>query len=101
MRHGQDSLLDHGALHVVVLDDDVLLQDLDRVQLVSALALGQHHLEDRGNHRSSFTASVTILITVVLLILVNLGLLSSFPFYLASDLFQIRCRYSTFTSISN
>lgn len=44
---GQDPLLDHGALHVVVLDDDVLLQDLDGVQLVRALrrhphALSQH-----------------------------------------------------------
>lgn len=36
-REGQDPLLDHGALHVVVLDDDVLLQDLDGVQLVGAL----------------------------------------------------------------
>jgi len=41
---GQDPLLDHGAVDVVVLDDDVLLEDLDRVQLVRALPLGQHHL---------------------------------------------------------
>lgn len=33
----EDPLLDHGALHVVVLDDDVLLQDLDGVELVGAL----------------------------------------------------------------
>ena len=44
--HGQREhvLLDERALDVVVLDDDVLLQDLDGVQLVRALALGQHHL---------------------------------------------------------
>ena len=38
-------LLDHGALDVVVLDDDVLLEDLDGVQLVRALPLGQHDLQ--------------------------------------------------------
>ena len=42
--HGEHPLLDHGALDVVVLDDDVLLQDLDGVQLVGALSLGQHDL---------------------------------------------------------
>ena len=40
-------LLDHGALDVVVLDDDVLLEDLDGVQLVRALPLGQHDLENK------------------------------------------------------
>ena len=37
LRECEDALLDHGALNVVVLDDDVLLQDLDGVQLVRAL----------------------------------------------------------------
>ena len=37
---GQHPLLHHGALHVVVLDHHVLLQDLDGVQLLCALALG-------------------------------------------------------------
>ena len=36
-RQGQHSLLDHRALYVVVLDDDVLLQDLDGVQFVRTL----------------------------------------------------------------
>ena len=42
---GQDSLLDHGALDVVVLDDNVFLENFDCVQLVRAFALGQHHLK--------------------------------------------------------
>lgn len=46
LRQCQHPLLHHGALHVVVLDDDVLFQDLDRVQLVRALPLGQHHLAE-------------------------------------------------------
>ena len=41
---GEHPLLDHGAVDVVILDDDVLLEDLDRVQLVSPLPLSQHHL---------------------------------------------------------
>lgn len=43
--HGEHPLLNHGALNVIVLDNDVLLQDLDRIQLVRALALGQHDLK--------------------------------------------------------
>ena len=45
---GEHSLLDHGTLDVVVLDDDVLLEDFDGVELVGALALGQHHLRERS-----------------------------------------------------
>ena len=41
---GKHPLLDHGAVDIVILDDDVLLEDLDRVQLVSPLPLSQHHL---------------------------------------------------------
>ena len=44
----QDPLLHHGALHVVVLDDHVLLQDLDGVQLLCPLPVGQHHLQADG-----------------------------------------------------
>ena len=40
----QDPLLDHGALDVVVLNDDVLLQDLDCIELIRSLPLGKHHL---------------------------------------------------------
>lgn len=45
LRQRQHALLHHGALYVVVLDDDVLLQDLDGVQLVRAFPFRQHHLE--------------------------------------------------------
>ena len=38
--HGQNSLFDHRTFDVVVLDDDVLLEYLDRVQLVRAFPLG-------------------------------------------------------------
>ena len=40
----EDPLLDHGAVDVIVLDDDVLLEDLDGVKLVCPLSLSQHHL---------------------------------------------------------
>lgn len=42
----EDSLLHHGALHIIILDHHVLLQDFDGVQLVSALPLCQHHLKE-------------------------------------------------------
>ena len=45
-RQRQHSLLYHGTLHIVVLDDDVLLQNFDCVQLVSAFPLRQHHLPE-------------------------------------------------------
>ena len=38
-------LLDHGAVDVVILDDDVLLEDLDCVQLVGPLPFSQHNLD--------------------------------------------------------
>ena len=41
----EDPLLDHGAVDVIVLDDDVLLEDLDRVELVRSLPLSKHHLD--------------------------------------------------------
>lgn len=41
---GQDALLGHGAVHVVVLQDDVLLQNFDCVDFLRPLQLCQHHL---------------------------------------------------------
>ena len=41
----EDPLLHHGALHVIILDHHVLLQDFDGIQLVCALPLSQHHLK--------------------------------------------------------
>lgn len=35
-------LLGFGRLHFVVLDNEFLLQDLDRIQLLGALRLGKH-----------------------------------------------------------
>ena len=40
----QHAFLHQGAVHVVILDDHVFLQDLDGVELIGAPALGQHHL---------------------------------------------------------
>ena len=41
VREGEHALLDHRAFDVVVLHDDVLLQHLDRVDLVSSFAFGE------------------------------------------------------------
>ena len=41
----EDPLLNHGTVDVIVLDDDVLLEDLDGVKLVSPLSLSQHNLD--------------------------------------------------------
>ena len=38
------TFLHQGAVHIVILDDHVFLQDLDGVELIGAPALGQHHL---------------------------------------------------------
>ncbi len=46
-RQGQDPLLGHRALDVVVLDDHVLLEDLDGEHLLRVLLLGQHDLAER------------------------------------------------------
>ena len=46
---GEDPLLGHGALDVVVLHDHVLLQDLDRVHLLGILLLREHHLKQAGS----------------------------------------------------
>ena len=47
--HGQDSSLHQGRLQVIVLHDDVFLQDLDGVDLVSPFPLRQHHLAERSS----------------------------------------------------
>ena len=47
-RQGQDALLRHGALDVVVLDDDVLLEDFDGEHLLGVAFLSQHHFAERA-----------------------------------------------------
>ena len=42
--HSQHVLLHHGALDIVILDDDIFLEDLDSVELVCSFAFRQHHL---------------------------------------------------------
>lgn len=55
----QNPLLRHGAVHVVVLQDHVFLQDFDGVNFVCAFQLRQHHLKTQGGseagafHRSA------------------------------------------------
>ncbi len=44
---GQDALLGHGAVHVVVLQDHVLLQYFDGINVLRPLQLRKHHLEKR------------------------------------------------------
>ena len=47
--HRQDSPLHQRRLQVIVLHDDVFLQDLDGVDLVSPFPLRQHHLAERSS----------------------------------------------------
>lgn len=47
---GQDPLLHHGALHVVIHENHVLLQSLHSEELAMPLELGQQHL---GSQRDS------------------------------------------------
>lgn len=55
----QHSLFHHGAVNVIILDDDVLLEDLDGVQLVCTLSLGQHDLKkDRFQYDHFFRRSI-------------------------------------------
>lgn len=44
-REREHAFLDHRALHVVVLNNDVLLQDFDGVQFVGSFPLRQQNLE--------------------------------------------------------
>lgn len=44
----QHPLLHHGALHVVILDHHVLLQDFDGVQFLCSLPVSKHHLGTEG-----------------------------------------------------
>lgn len=43
----QDSFLNHGALHIIILDHHVFFQDFDCIELLCALPVRQHHLQDR------------------------------------------------------
>lgn len=54
VEQGQDSLLHHGALHVVILNHYVLLEDFDGVQLFRSLPVGKHHLraDRKGNWKT-------------------------------------------------
>lgn len=42
---GQHSLLHHGAFHIVVLDDHVLLQNLYGIKFIRSFPFGKHDLE--------------------------------------------------------
>lgn len=44
---GQHSFLNHGALHIIILDHHVFFQDFDCIELLCALPVCQHHLQDR------------------------------------------------------
>lgn len=44
-REREHAFLDHCAFHIVVLDNNVLLQDFDGVQLIGSLSLRQQDLE--------------------------------------------------------
>lgn len=44
-REREHTFLDHSAFHIVVLDNDVLLQDFDGVQLIGSFSLRQQDLE--------------------------------------------------------
>lgn len=43
----QHSFLNHGALHIIILDHHVFFQDFDCIQLLCALPVCQHHLQER------------------------------------------------------
>ena len=43
--HDEHSLLNHGALHIILLKDHILLQYLDRVHLLGASVLHKHNLK--------------------------------------------------------
>ena len=46
LSQGQDPFLHHGTVDIIILNDDVLLQNLDRIKLVGSLSLCQHDLRD-------------------------------------------------------
>lgn len=45
VREREYTFLDHCTFHIVVLDNDVLLQNFDGVQLIGSLSLRQQDLE--------------------------------------------------------
>lgn len=48
---GQDPLLSHGAFHIIILQDHVLLQHLHGIQFSRFLYSSQHHLEQSRRER--------------------------------------------------
>lgn len=48
VQQGQNPLFHHGALHVIVLDHHVLLQDFDGIQFLCSLPVSEHHLGREG-----------------------------------------------------
>jgi hypothetical protein len=44
-RKSEHSLLHHGALNVIILDDYVLLKNLDGIQFIRSFSLSKHHLQ--------------------------------------------------------
>ena len=44
LSQGQNPFLHHGAVDIIILYDDVLLQNLDGIKLVGSLSLSQHDL---------------------------------------------------------
>lgn len=44
-REREYTFLNHRAFHIIVLDNNVLLQDFDSIQLVGSLSLRQQDLE--------------------------------------------------------
>lgn len=45
---GQDPFLRHGALHIVILQDHILLQHLHSIQVSRFFCSCKHHLWQRG-----------------------------------------------------
>lgn len=45
---GEDAFLCHGALNIIILENDILLQHLHCIQLPTLLHLGKHHLNQKG-----------------------------------------------------
>lgn len=44
IRQSQNSFFHHCAFNIVILDNNILFQDFDRVQFIRALSFGQHYL---------------------------------------------------------
>lgn len=53
IQQGQNPLFHHGALHVIILDHHVLLQDFDGIQFLCSLPVSEHHLGVEGRREGS------------------------------------------------